>query len=488
MRLKVKIVTKNSPLNIRGGPSTSFPKIGSLNIGSEVIVNEQKNAGSEIWYKLEDGRGWICHSSTAYSYPLTQTIANLDSTKTTETLVDDAKIDTGDIKKSLNQYGKPMLEYMGQLVAEAYTKAMQLMDSKKDTGNVYGTQQNSVAENNKAGIPAHKTGDDEYIGPVQVYDYFMDYSFIENDLKQMKSNLNIFSDMTFREVNKNLFNKFNRWRMSFPDYNLAKSTSYIFFTRPDLNLLEFTNSGNYILTQQFEKDPYYYYLYKNNMNILLALTSHFSQQHDFHPFLSNTSASFEVSDQYIKTLDIGETLTGYKVQYGKHNIESKTSGSFNISYTDDKELTIYKTHKAWIEYISKVFRGTASPKEEYIKGKILDYACSVYYFLCGQNDEILFWTKCYGVFPTNEPSSAFSWAKDSIVKTPNFSISYSYAFKEDFNPLILSEFNMNSRGNYTYLKSYEKNLLACGTTLTGAPFIETSTQDGNYVFKLRFRK
>lgn len=483
MRLRIKVVTKNSPLRIRSGPSSSFPIVGSLNIGTEVIVDKQENVGSEIWYKLENNTGWICHSSPKYSYPLTQTIANLDTNTKTEPVIDNAKIDTTNIKTT-PMNAKNILEFVGQQVGEV----LQLVEEKRATGDVYGTKNKSIPEKYKGGLTNKKEIDTEYNQDVQIHDYFMDVSFIENDLKQLKNNLNIFSDMTFREINRNLFNKFNRWRMAFPDYNLSKSTSYIFFTRPDLNLLENVNASNYILTKQFEKDPYFYYLYKNNMNILLSLTSEFSKEHDFHPFLSNLSNSFEVSDQYIKTIEIGETLTGYKVQYGKNNIESKTSGTFGISYTDDRELTIYKTHKAWIEYISKVFRGECSPKEEYLKGKIIDYACSVYYFLCGPSDEILFWTKCYGVFPTNEPSSAFSWAKDSMVKIPNYTINYAYAFKEDFNPLILSEFNMNSKGNYTYLKSYEKNLLTSGTTLTGAPFIETSAQGGNYVFKLRFRK
>ncbi|WP_171567733.1 hypothetical protein, partial [Brevibacillus sp. MCWH] len=157
--------------------------------------------------------------------------------------------------------------------------------------------------------------------------------------------------------------------------------------------------------------------------LILSLTDHFSNSHDFHPYLSNTANSFELSDEFIKTVEHGETLTGYKVQYGKNNIESNSSGSFSISYIDDAEFNIYKTHKAWIEYISRVYRGEVTPKRDYIQKKILDYTVSVYYFICGPDGEtILFWSKYFGVFPTNTPSSASSWSKGSSVKLPEFTI------------------------------------------------------------------
>jgi hypothetical protein len=243
------------------------------------------------------------------------------------------------------------------------------------------------------------------------------------------------------------------------------------------------------LLSDVDNDPTFYYLFKNNPDILRALTRYFDSSHDFHPFIGNTAQSFELSDEYVKTVEHGETFTGYKVQYGKNNIESKTAGSFSISYVDDQNFSVYKTHKAWIDYISKIYRGEFTTYPEYIQKKILDYACSAYYFLCGPDGEtILFWSKYFGVFPTNAPSSSSSWSKGNIMRMPEFSVNYAYAWKEDFSPLSLAEFNMNSSGSYIYKKIYEPSLLATGKTFAGAPFIETKQDaSGGYVFKLKFR-
>jgi hypothetical protein len=220
-----------------------------------------------------------------------------------------------------------------------------------------------------------------------------------------------------------------------------------------------------------------------------SLTEDFSSSHDLNPFLSNLAGSFEISDEYIKTIEHGETLTGYKVQYGRHNIESKTAGTFNINYVDDKNLSVYKLHKAWVEYISRVYRGALSPRHKYIQKKILDYATSVYYFVCGPDGStILFWSKYYGVFPTNIPSSANSWSKGSMIKVPDYSISYSYSNKEDFNPAILVEFNQNSRGEFNYKKEFIPELGQAGTSFSGNPFIESGFANGQSTFKLRFRE
>lgn len=491
MRLRIKVTTKYDPLNIRSSPGTSYKVVGTLPIGTETIVNDQKNVGSDIWYKLEDNRGWVCAKLGSVNYYYATIIANLEQPDPPKPVPQDT--DSSDTTSGGKAFGNSFINEAANIDETLMSNMYKVTEQK--TGNVYGTNDNSNTEDYDKMMfqAAQKTGFPTYLGyenGVGVYDYFMDYGFIENDLKYIKQSLNIYTDITFPDANKALFNNFNRFRAQFPDYNLTNTVSYIFITRPDLNLVEPVGNNTYKLVPQFENDPTFTFLFGHNSNILLSLTSYFSKQHDFHPFLSNMAGSFEVSDQYIKTIEHGETLTGYKVQYGKHNIESKTAGKFNITYIDDRELTIYQIHKAWTDYISKVYRGEASPKRTYIQKKILDYACSVYYILCAQDYEtILFWSKYYGVFPTNEPSSTFSFQRGNPVKEPEYSIEYAYAFKEDFNPLTLCEFNMNSSGNYIYLKPYNANIRQSGKSLTGAPFIET-VRDGSaqYVFKLKFRK
>ena len=46
---------------------------------------------------------------------------------------------------------------------------------------------------------------------------------------------------------------------------------------------------------------------------------------------------------------------------------------------DTVNLDIFKLHLAWVDYINKASRGVFTPKRDYIKKRILDYACSCYY-------------------------------------------------------------------------------------------------------------
>ena len=319
--------------------------------------------------------------------------------------------------------------------------------------------------------------------------YFMDYNNFKTDLSIVENNLNIFHDNTIKDY---MLTRFNRFKIAFPNSALSKTFAHVFFTRPDLNLYGSNNE----LLPNVANNSYFYYLHKNSPDLLKSLTiSNFSTgilgKHDFNPFLSNKAGSFELKDEYVDTDEYGETYTGWKIKYGKNNIKSKTADNFSIMYTDDNNYNIYKIHKAWTDYISKVYRGEFAPKRSYITDNVIDYACSVYYFICGPDGEtLLFWSKYTGVFPTNAPSSASSWQKGNILKMPEFSINYEYSWKEDMSPTTLAEFNKNSaqQTKYTYLKTYEQELVSTGKTFSGAPFIESvGSKIGTYNYKLRFR-
>ena len=319
-------------------------------------------------------------------------------------------------------------------------------------------------------------------------------------LSVIKGNMNIAGgvDLEGDDVQKHLLNDFNRYKIQFPDTALGKSFSYTFITRPQLNLYDPDDLTHKKLLPNIENDPTYYYINRTNPDCLLSLTKHLSKSHDFNPFLSNKSQSTEISDEYIKTIDHGETYTGHKIKYGKNNIESKTAGQFSISYTDDRKLTIYNMHKAWVDYISKVSRGEFSPASENIVNRILDYAVSMYYILCAEDGEtIIFWSKYTGIFPTNIPSSALGYSAGSPVQTPDYTINYEYAWKEDFNPYSLVEFNnlstvikSGTTEDFRYVKNYDSKVTGTGgKTFMGPPFIEAvvDTTKGTYTFKLRYR-
>ena len=286
-------------------------------------------------------------------------------------------------------------------------------------------------------------------------------------------------------------NYYNRFKMANPNAVLQKGFPHVFFVRPSCNILK--NSGK-ALVDGLKSNELFTYAFNSSSDILKQLVSSNGSKHDFMLSLSNHAASFSLSDEYINADTYGRTFTGYKVAYGKNNIESKTAGDFEVTYNDDRNLHIYQLHRCWVEYISGVYRGEISPTKSNIMNKILDYTGACYYFLTAEDGEtIIFWSKYYGVFPTTMPSSQYSWGEGNTINNPQLQISYRFSFKEDFNPYTIMEFNYNSRvgsNDTKYLPTFDKNLGHTGDTWVGVPFIEvvkTKDSDCPYQYKLRFR-
>ena len=335
-------------------------------------------------------------------------------------------------------------------------------------------------------------------GGIYKYDYNMNYSKdgLLKDMDEIYENLNIITRGINSTYKKNL-NKYNRFKMAMPDDLLSRGFAHVFFTRPDCNIL----NNKRKLTTKPSKDPNFMYAYNHRPGLINNLCQGVGEKDDFNLFLSNKAQSFSLSDENITTDTYGTTFRRNGISFGRHSVASKAGGTFDIEYTDNRDLDVFHFHKLWIDYISNVYMGKWTPKMKYVYGRILDYACSVYYILTAEDGEtILFWSKYYGVFPVNIPSSAYSWSKGNVITAPNLSIQYQYSYKEDFNPLSMIEFNINSlngdleSGDLTYLTTYNENTGRLGNTWTGSPFIET-IMDGkdsmnmpDYTMKLRFKK
>ena len=339
---------------------------------------------------------------------------------------------------------------------------------------------------NSAGFPRN-LGYDSRIHRYR-YDYYMDYS--DMNIPAIYKSLNL--DVRGR---RQLYNKYmenyNRYKLVMTDDVLAKSFSHVFFIKPDCNIYD----GSGALLQNLRNNPDFYYASQNCPELLNELTQQKGANHEFMMLLSNKAETFDLKDEYIKYDSYGQGLTGYKVPYGKNDVESKSDSTFSVKYTDDRDLHVYRLHKLWMDYIAYVYRGRVSPTKDYVMNKILDYPICVYFIMTAEDGEtIIFWSKYWGVFPVNAPSSQFSFARENAggVHEPQLNIEYQYAWKEDFNPLTLVEFNQHSAklGNYRYTNTFQSYKIGTGYTWSGAPFIETmrgNTRDLRYTFKLRFR-
>ena len=284
---------------------------------------------------------------------------------------------------------------------------------------------------------------------------------------------------------------YNRFKMPTLNDKLQRGFAHVFFVRPDCNITE--NNGK-SLTANLKNNPLFSYCMKQNPQLIRELVLANGSNHDFMLSLSNHVSSFSSNDESLEVGTYGTTYTGYKIAYGKNNIESKTAGTVSISFADDRMMHIYQLLKLWVEYISGCYRGIITPKESTIFNKVLDYAGAIYYIITAEDNEtILYWSKYYGVFPTNIPVDQFSWATNNIIKNPeDMSIQFQYTCKEDFDPILLTEFNKNSRVQnsniLTYAETYDSELGHVGQTWVGAPFIEQIQDGSQVIYKLRFKR
>ena len=330
-----------------------------------------------------------------------------------------------------------------------------------------------------------------------MYDYQLNYNksgLKKDDFKKMYERIN----QDVRSIKKNWTQNvkyYNRFKLANPDDILTKGFCHIFFTRPDLNI---TSNGK--LTGGPKRDPTFNYAFNRKKEIVEQLELSSDRKNDFMMLLSNKANSFELSDESLTTDQAGTTYLGHSVTFARHNIKSKAAGTFSINYVDNRDLDILLLHKLWIDYMSNVYRGVWNPRDKYIYGKILDYACSVYVIITAEDFEtILYWAKYYGVFPVNVPYSGVSWSSGQVVSKVDYSVTYAYSWKDDFDPLTITELNMNAFRSKVpkktqYIPQYSPNLGHAGYTWVEAPFVETikfnngANENGSkFSMKLRFK-
>lgn len=325
------------------------------------------------------------------------------------------------------------------------------------------------------------------------HDFGINEEFARNlDMPKMIEYLNSTLNLPPIETEYNAFlrttNFYNRYKIPNPNLALQKGFPHVFFTRPECNILDMNNN----LSASLAGSSYFNYIQKSMPDVAKELTKT-GHEHDFMFSLSNATTSFSTSDEYINTDTYGRGYTGYKIAFGKSDIESKTANDFTVEFQDDRNMHIYKLIRTWVTYISNVFRGEINVDSSYIIGKILNYVGSAYYIVTAENGEdIIFWSKYYGVFPSTIPSNQYSWASGNAITESKLSVEFKYSFKEDYNPMALAEFNNNAKitDPTKSLKSYDGSLGHSGKTWTSRPFIE-AVQNGigePFYYKLRFKE
>lgn len=310
---------------------------------------------------------------------------------------------------------------------------------------------------------------------------------LEDKLRDVRAafGIPVHGDNNFARAMK--YYMYNRFKV--PDTNLLhnKSVTYVFFSRPDLNLLH-----NKEANQQTLNHTEAAMVWRRYPEIFKLLTDckRCGDTNNFNMLLSNQVTSFEIRDEELSTIEAGKSWGEYSMPYGD-SYSGRTAGEFSCNFTETSDYSVINLIKLWITYIDNVGRGAWSPSynlsmtdgtslggvnSSHVFTKTLDYAASAYVFKCGPDGEdVLYWSKYYGVFPISTGAGALSWDNDSSIGTgPKLNIRFRYAWKRDMSPISLLEFNNLARisSNPVAENNFNPKYGHSSRPFVGVPFIE----------------
>jgi len=320
---------------------------------------------------------------------------------------------------------------------------------------------------------------------------------LEDKLQEFRASVGLTVHGSNRIARAMKYYMYNRYKV--PDTNLAhvKTFTHVFFTRPDLNLLE-KHGNSFSANKQIREhsDASLYWRKYPDLFKLLTESDRCGDTSNLNLLLSNQIYSFEPKESELQTENVGKNWNDYSILYG-NAYTNKTGNDFSCEFIDTANLEIMHLLKLWMLYIDNVSRGAWKPSydlpsgecgkcsvrmtDSHVYQRTLDYAASAYMFKVGPDGEdILYWTKYYGVFPLNDGSDVLRWTNspESASTVPKLNIKFAYSFKRDMSPLSIVEFNNNSGilkiGTEDTIESYSHEYNESTRPFVGIPYVDVS--------------
>lgn len=268
----------------------------------------------------------------------------------------------------------------------------------------------------------------------------------------------------------NSFKKFDGYYTNIYKDSFVSGNAFMFITKPLLyinpikstttsldrsayiNMTRDPNFAQYITTEALNNIDRYipqmlsYNLSNTNVTSL------------FMPIFTNACKSFDSNDIAMGQTELFDTKQGHRQSLPTHKTESEAANTLSITVTEDNNLSFTKIMNLWVNYISNITDGTFDANPEMVLNGVLDYTCSIFYFVLEPDGKTLkYWAKYTGCWPTSIPYGSFRYTKgdNSLV---DLNLTFAYSVKEDMNPLILEDFNKISlKLNDTYVPSVSRD-------------------------------
>ena len=256
---------------------------------------------------------------------------------------------------------------------------------------------------------------------------------------------------------------FNRFQFTDPYIALGTTREYLFFTKPDLHLVNTSNTNK--LNSDLAHIPYFIELKKKYPEIIHQLQkSSSTSKNPFMPLLSNmVSNTLDLPGISSDTVDTGANIYGTSIVYRGISNKSSENVDFSLEFKDGIDLEVYHLFKAWNIYsdmkqIGLITNPPGNNGNNYINPyrayKILHDQIAIYKIVVADDGETIVYYAClYGAFPKSVPREAFSDLNGG--GHISYNIDWHAQFVYDSDPLILRDFNVIT---YNHWKTkYAKN-------------------------------
>lgn len=298
---------------------------------------------------------------------------------------------------------------------------------------------------------------------------------------------------------------YKTWRFGFfnPYGSISTSREFLFFTKPDLNIISRNDTTGLITSESLNvglSSGFWQDMLNSKKRIIELLQSSYGTHKDdpFNHLLQNmVNSNLEVPSLSAPTIETPTNMYGVGFSYRGSSEESDDSPEFSLEFKDDKWLNVYMYFKAYEVYETEKHHGTVRPWKPYIYKKIIHDQIAIYKFIVDEDMEtIIYYGKYYGVMPTSLPRDIFS--SDNFENGLSFPITFKAAFYEDMTPEILEDFNALSKPFYNRQKYrvdvYNDILDRSDNRAATAALVEKDTTSpaakqspNGYLYKLKWR-
>lgn len=307
----------------------------------------------------------------------------------------------------------------------------------------------------------------------------------------------------FKREEIDIYNNIYRYGIYNPYGAVKGLKEYLFFTKPDLNIISRLANGvieGEKLNDEIKSLQYWKDLFAERPDTIKMLQESYSP--GWNMLLQNSVISnLEIPGIEGTVIESPTNNYGVGFQYRGTSEASDDSLEFALEFKDTKWLDVYYFFKSYEEYQILKHHGVVSPWRGYITNRILHDQFAIYKFMVDEDNEtLIYWCKLYGVMPMNLPREVFSTADFS--NGLSYTINFKAAFFEDMRKDILMDFNNvatyfeNASGSspkYQY-ETYNDNFGTSDFRPAKSAYIakyqRTDTKIGNeptWVYKLKWK-